>query len=180
MTPAESEKTTNTSIIPPPVKSIETEKTVQSDEVVKSAYSDPAPMITDTRQMGVTENGMVADTYKKESEAEANSDKKSMPLAKMQTLAKSTEEGPIPEIGWSAYTNYVNRNRETANALSNTSGNPVVVLSFEVGIDGRPKDIIVKESAGTYYDNKAMELLKKGAGWIPGKNNKRGELRVPF
>lgn len=78
------------------------------------------------------------------------------------------------------YESYLERNREAAPTASNTVVNPLVVLTFEVGKDGRPKDILVERSGGTFYNEKAIDLLKKGPGWMPANNGKRAELRVRF
>ncbi|MBM3433105.1 MAG: hypothetical protein FJX92_08955 [Bacteroidetes bacterium] len=89
-------------------------------------------------------------------------------------------EAPTPEGGWKAYESYLERNRQPAPTASNTQVNPVVDLTFSIGQDGRPQDIQVVNSAGTFYDEKAIELLKKGPSWLPGKSSKRAELRVRF
>jgi len=75
---------------------------------------------------------------------------------------------------------YLERNSQSAPTPSNTLTAHLVELSFEVGKDGRPTDIKVERSAGNFYDEKAIELLKKGPGWIPGKSGKRAELQVRF
>jgi len=101
---------------------------------------------------------------------------------KQQLLVKdaAATDAPAPLGGWNAYEDYLERNREAAPTASNTNANPVVVLSFAIGNDGRPTDIKVERSAGTFYDEKATDLLKKGPGWLPGLNGKRAELRVRF
>lgn len=94
-------------------------------------------------------------------------------------VSKSSESS-TPSVGWNAYEAYLDRNRVSAPTASNTITTHLVELSFEIGKDGRPTDIRVERSAGSFYDEKAIELLKKGPGWIPGKSGKRAELQVRF
>lgn len=91
-----------------------------------------------------------------------------------------TVDAPTPAVGWTSFESYLERNSQLAPTPSNTLTAHLVELSFEVGKDGRPTDIKVERSAGSFYDDKAIELLKKGPGWIPGKSGKRAELQVRF
>ncbi|MEN9497474.1 MAG: hypothetical protein RL750_373 [Bacteroidota bacterium] len=91
-----------------------------------------------------------------------------------------TVDSPTPAVGWTSFESYLERNSQSAPTPSNTLTAHLVELSFEVGKDGRPTDIKVERSAGSFYDDKAIELLKKGPGWIPGKSGKRAELQVRF
>jgi hypothetical protein len=92
----------------------------------------------------------------------------------------STNNNSMPSVGWEAYEEYLSRNRVAAPTASNSITSHVVVLSFDISEEGRPKDIKVERSAGIFYDEKAIELLKKGPAWVPGNDKKRSELQVRF
>jgi hypothetical protein len=101
--------------------------------------------------------------------------------AKKVTADKTaTNNTSMPSVGWEAYEEYLSRNRVAAPTASNSITSHVVVLSFDISEEGRPKDIKVERSAGIFYDEKAIELLKKGPVWVPGNDKKRSELQVRF
>jgi hypothetical protein len=100
---------------------------------------------------------------------------KKVAVDKINTISTS-----MPSVGWEAYEKYLSRNRVAAPTASNSITSHVVVLSFDISEEGRPKDIKVERSAGIFYDEKAVELLKKGPVWVPGNDKKRSELQVRF
>ena len=90
---------------------------------------------------------------------------------------------PEPVAGWAAYEDYLYGNgsrKSVAPTASNTVTRWEVLLSFEVDDKGRPTEIRVEESGGTYYDGAAKKLLVEGPDWKPGKPGSRGQLRVHF
>ncbi|MFM7671736.1 MAG: energy transducer TonB [Bacteroidota bacterium] len=148
---------------------------VSADNEPNRSTISPNPLPSKDEALKVVEDNTESVNAKS---LKVQSENRQAPVYKLANDAK--EENPVPAIGWTAYENYLSRNRESAPTPSNTQINHLVVLTFEVDKDGRPTDVKVKQSAGIPYDQKAQDLLKKGPGWIQGKINSRGELQVQF
>lgn len=145
--------------------------TLPATEVVKE---EPKPAEDEKDEVPVAKVDNIG--YRTNAEAKALSS-----TAKKVTADKpATNNTSMPSVGWEAYEEYLSRNRLAAPTASNTITSHVVVLSFDISEEGRPKDIKVERSAGIFYDEKAIELLKKGPVWVPGNDKKRSELQVRF
>lgn len=66
----------------------------------------------------------------------------------------------IPEIGWKAYSDYLQKNNKLY-----TDGTKTVMLGFKILADGTPTDVKVVKSEGKAMDEEAIRLLKDGGKW---------------
>lgn len=66
----------------------------------------------------------------------------------------------IPEIGWKAYSDYLQKNNKLY-----TDGTKTVMLGFKILADGTPTDVKVVKSEGKAMDDEAIRLLKDGGKW---------------
>lgn len=66
----------------------------------------------------------------------------------------------IPEMGWKAYSDYLQKNNKLY-----VDGAKTVMLSFKILVDGSPSDIKVSKSEGKAMDEEAIRLLKNGGKW---------------
>lgn len=175
-TPSPTATTTPTTQSPP---------TNEKMPVAAAPITDPAPpqpkIASVKMSADAVESNVPLATPAPVSEAMVESAPKEKIAAKsVPEVDASLADDATPVGGWTAFETYMQRSRQAAPSANNTNANPVVVLSFGIGQDGRPQDIQVVNSAGTFYDEKAKELLNKGPNWQPGKNGKRTELRVRF
>lgn len=191
---------TEVSATPPPaaanpvqevvVAPVELIKEASSTDVAKPSVSDPGRSVAPVSQADAAtaaplqgEQEIIQEKIKQglteSNQAESASVNTSTKRLTADAPSKSME-APSPAVGWTSFEAYLERNRITAPTPSNTITTHLVELSFEIGKDGRPTDIKVERSAGSFYDDKAIELLKKGPGWIPAKSGKRAELLVRF
>ena len=67
-----------------------------------------------------------------------------------------------PTVGWPGYFSYLKENNQLTK--KETIGKSVE-LSFTIGKDGRPENIMVYKSLGKVYDAEALRLLKAGPNW---------------
>ena len=56
--------------------------------------------------------------------------------------------------------------------LSDVTASGDVQLEFSVDEDGAPTDFSVIKSLDPLYDNKAIDIVKKGPKWVAGKKQK--------
>jgi len=142
--------------------------------VAEAVKEEPKPAKEEKDEVTVVKVDNIG--YRTNAEAKAlSSTAKKVTVDKINTSSTST-----PSVGWEAYEEYLSRNRVAAPTASNTITSHLVVLSFDISEEGRPKDIKIERSAGVFYDEKAIELLKKGPVWVPGNDKKRSELQVRF
>lgn len=81
----------------------------------------------------------------------------------------------VPAVGWEAFDEYlVKRAKETQ--LSNGT----VTLKFDINESGRPINIHVEKSVDSSHDNAAIDILKQGPDWKPGKKYKGLKLKIRF
>lgn len=66
----------------------------------------------------------------------------------------------VPEIGWKAYSDYLQKNNKLY-----ADGTKTVVLGFKILADGTPSDVKVVKSEGKAMDDEAIRLLKDGGKW---------------
>jgi hypothetical protein len=66
----------------------------------------------------------------------------------------------VPEIGWKAYSDYLQKNNKLY-----ADGTKTVVLGFKILADGTPSDVKVVKSEGKAVDDEAIRLLKDGGKW---------------
>ena len=99
-------------------------------------------------------------------------------------LLKKTEDSSasFPSVGWEPFQEYVYKQlklgRDTTSSDLNVSGN--VELEFTIDDDGLPVNFKVLKSLGSTPDNKAIDIVKKGPKWIPGKKNKTAKVTIKF
>ncbi len=166
----------------------------EEDLVVKA---EEPPASSETKQIEVVSaddtvkdlDKVNAEVAQKELDLATNRQATAMTLtAKEKSLKRSKMDNqradkPEPIPGWAAYEEYLYGNgsrKSVAPTASNTVTRWEVLLSFEVDDKGRPTEIRVEESGGTYYDGAAKKLLVEGPDWKPGKTKSRGQLRVHF
>jgi hypothetical protein len=91
--------------------------------------------------------------------------------------AERTYEGPHPSIGWDSYDKYMNDNATMPNGATG-----VVRLAFTVNKNGAISNIIVKKGETPEMNQKAIDLLKNGPGWVAANDGeaKVKRLRVKF
>ena len=76
--------------------------------------------------------------------------------------------GAIPVGGRKEFSEYVKNNMrfpEQEDVLTKA----VVVLNFDVGLDGRPTHVIVLKSPGKAFSDEAIRLLRDGPDWQPAE-----------
>ena len=166
----------------------------QEDLIVKA---EEPPASSETKQIEVVSadntakdlDKVNAEVAQKELDLATSRQATAMPLtAKEKSLKRSKmdiqrADKPEPVAGWAAYEDYLYGNgsrKSVAPTASNTVTRWEVLLSFEVDDKGRPTEIRLEESGGTYYDGAAKKLLVEGPDWKPGKPGSRGQLRVHF
>ena len=166
----------------------------EEDLVVKA---EEPPALSETKQIEVVSadntvkdlDKVNAEVAQKELDLATSRQATAMTLtAKEKSLKRSKmdiqrADKPEPVAGWAAYEDYLYGNgsrKSVAPTASNTVTRWEVLLSFEVDDKGRPTEIRVEESGGTYYDGAAKKLLVEGPDWKPGKPGSRGQLRVHF
>ena len=76
---------------------------------------------------------------------------------------------PQPLIGWKAYNNYLKKEAVVTGGETGT-----VTLSFTIGVDGTPANIVVIKGVTDAVNAKAAEVLRNGPKWtadgsMPGK-----------
>lgn len=82
----------------------------------------------------------------------------------------------IPEIGWKAYSDYLQKNNKLY-----VNGTKTVMLSFKILVDGSPSDIKVSKSEGKAMDEEAIRLLKNGGKWkLPTGTKIQTSISIKF
>ncbi|RZK87070.1 MAG: hypothetical protein EOO98_14680 [Pedobacter sp.] len=82
----------------------------------------------------------------------------------------------IPEIGWKAYNDYLQKNNKLY-----VDGTKAVILSFNILADGTPSDIKVSKSEGKAADEEAIRLLKNGGKWkLPTGTKTQTSISIKF
>ena len=82
----------------------------------------------------------------------------------------------IPEIGWKAYSDYLQKNNKLY-----VDGAKTVMLSFKILVDGSPSDIKVSKSEGKAMDEEAIRLLKNGGKWkLPTGTKTQTSISIKF
>lgn len=167
-----------------PTKDENWDKTVAAQETPVADATQPVakatapePVVSHATE---TEKAITAETVRSESiPARAAQEVESRQLSAKN---KSTlmVDSPAPIDGWDKYEKYLDGQREAAPTADNRITSTQVTLSFLVGEDGRPKDIRVEKSGGSFYDDKAIGILKKGPDWKSGKSDQRGLLQLRF
>lgn len=79
-----------------------------------------------------------------------------------------------PKEGWDLYHQYLNQNTRKFNPASPLKGS--VLLSFQVGADGKLTNIKVVRTLNEVYDKEAIRLIKEGPEWLPAPDGKVAEL----
>lgn len=97
--------------------------------------------------------------------------------ARRQKLVADTLE---PELGWTAFDDYVASNLTEKNEDLVKTNEGEVELSFEVNSKGEPVNIKVVKSLCEKCDEEAIRLLKDGPKWKRKKNNKKGRVTIKF
>lgn len=69
----------------------------------------------------------------------------------------------VPAGGWKMFTSYFDKNKKTITGSRKTT---VVILTFEVDMNGKPGKFKIIQSAGKMIDNEAIRLIKDGPLWI--------------
>ncbi len=97
------------------------------------------------------------------------------------TKKQLVQDEPTPLNGWASYEEYLNQSRQMVPSPDNRNVSAAqVLLSFQVGEDGRPRDVRVERSAGSQYDKKAIDLLLKGPDWKASRTAQRGLVQIRF
>ncbi|TJZ50793.1 hypothetical protein FAZ15_20805 [Sphingobacterium olei] len=91
------------------------------------------------------------------------------------TSARKTPLKSEPASGWKEFKTYISTETKKVNL-----GKGIVALTFSIGADGRPKNILISKSANLDLDRKAIEIVKQGPSWIVGTNGKPVYLTVEF
>ncbi len=82
----------------------------------------------------------------------------------------------IPEMGWKAYSDYLQKNNKLY-----VDGAKTVTLGFKVLPDGSPSDIKVVKSEGKAMDEEAARLLKNGGKWkLPIGKTSQTSISIKF
>lgn len=85
-----------------------------------------------------------------------------------------------PVSGWQKYREYLELNTLKFSPESRLNGS--VLLSFQVGTDGKPSNIRVVKGINEAYDKEAVRLLKTGSRWTaaPDGETYEGRIEVNF
>jgi len=82
---------------------------------------------------------------------------------------------PMPSKGWRAYRRYLKREARQAEGLKGT-----VVLTFTVGDNGMPTNIRVVRTTNDALNGQAIQLVREGPKWKPGKDGSRTVVELPI
>ncbi|MDQ3277110.1 MAG: hypothetical protein M3Q06_02215 [Bacteroidota bacterium] len=125
----------------------------QADAPPKGQDMPKRRIVTDTAQSGV-----VAATQSRESRF-------------------AVDSSAQPEGGWTAFEEYIVKNRKPQLPLNKRGATPQAVeLSFAIDKNGRPINIVVTSSHNKESDEEAIRLLKGGPRW----KGRTGNVRIPF
>ncbi|SKB75300.1 TonB family protein [Daejeonella lutea] len=81
-----------------------------------------------------------------------------------------------PKSGWAAYNHYLTVTASNFNTEPQVSG--VVIISFQVGIDGKLNSLKVVKSLNEAYDKEALRIVRNGSEWTPSPEGKPYDARV--
>lgn len=104
-------------------------------------------------------------------------------FGKKKMVAKNTDSTAAhPAVGWESFQEYVYKqvNQEMDTTLSDVTSPGNVQLEFSVDNDGDPIDFKVVKSLDPLYDNKAIDIVKKGPKWVAGKRTKKAKVTIQF
>ena len=80
-----------------------------------------------------------------------------------------------PVSGWKEFRAYVD-----AETKKIKLGKGIVAMTFSINADGKPENILVRKSANSNLDKKAIEIIQQGPSWILEKNGKPVFLTIEF
>lgn len=81
-----------------------------------------------------------------------------------------------PKSGWQSYRQYLDVNTEKFKAEPGFGGS--VILTFQVGTDGKLTDIKVIKGLNEAYDKEAIRIVRNGSEWTPAPDGRAYDSRL--
>jgi hypothetical protein len=152
-------------------------KSIASRTEEKAAEKPDSELIADTefdeisRLAEVAPSSGINDTFVAASEQGEYRSKKRIAVRSASGIRASLTPdylSPLPEIGLDSFNIYIEKN------IRIPEGHPdgqsaVVMLTFNVGLDGKIDRIKIISTPGKAYSDEAIRLLKEGPRWQPSK-----------
>lgn len=100
----------------------------------------------------------------------------SLPSKKIES---ATPAAPAPVDGYSVFNQYIKKNTKLTEDAKANNISGVVMLSFKIDNDGKPKSIKVEKSLGYGLDEQLINLIENGPKWTT-TSNERVEYEFEF
>lgn len=93
----------------------------------------------------------------------------SLPAKKIES---ATPTAPAPVDGYAVFNQYIKKNAKLTEEAKANNISGVVMLSFKIDNDGKPKSIKVEKSLGYGLDEQLIDLIENGPKWTTTSNER--------
>lgn len=97
-------------------------------------------------------------------------------LGQSEATVVATRVNNAPKSGWQSYREYLKLN--TTKFASDPSLEGSVLLSFQIGSDGKPTNIKVKKGLNEAYNLEAIRILRNGSDWSTASDGRTYQSRL--